>query len=154
MASVTLIQTALQDWFCLRPQGSPGDHQVINTKERKKICKNYLNHSISILSDNYHLSIEKEAEMKEESQWSHVCMKHSNNVWNFLWSDFFFFPFFPPYFQHGGENSNKWEVEKSPASEPTHSHRLEAGIWTMAEGGRLHRLKRKGSFHGGRLLDS
>lgn len=42
-------------------------------QREKKISENYLNHSISILSDNYHLSIEEETEMKGEYHWSHAC---------------------------------------------------------------------------------
>lgn len=63
------------------------------------MSENYLNRSISILSDNYHLSIEEEAEMKGEYHWSHAsCTVITSGIFNAL-------PFFsytsPIFFQQG-----------------------------------------------------
>lgn len=58
------------------------------------MSENYLNRSISILSDNYHLSIEEEAEMKGEYHWSHAsCTVITSGIFNAL-------PFFSLYFSH------------------------------------------------------
>lgn len=86
--------------LCSRPQRSHDDHQVINTKGEKKISENYLNHSISILSDNYHLSMEEEAEMKGEYHWSHAC---STVITSGIFTALPFFSSFPTFFSAQGK---------------------------------------------------
>ena len=154
-----LIQTTLAERLCLRPQCSHGDHQVINTKgakkkKKKKISENYLNHSISILSDNYHLSIEEEAEMKGEYHWSHECSTVITSGIFTAPPHFLSSSFSPPFpSARGEEKRNQCRMVKLQASEPAHK-RFGARIWTALEGGRLWGIKRKGSFHAGRSLDS
>lgn len=121
----------------------------------KKISENYLNHSISILSDNYHLSIEEETEMKGEYHWSHAC---STVIMSGIFTAFLFFSFsssssFPIFFSTGEKKqAQQWNGEITGILANTYT--LRVGIWTRLEGGQLWGIKRKGSFHAGRSLDS
>lgn len=78
-------------------------------QRQKKVSENYLNRSISILSDNYHLSMEEEAEMKGEYHWSHAsCTVITSGIFNAL--PFFFFRYFSHFFpaKGGGGHESKW----------------------------------------------
>lgn len=114
---------------------------------KKKICEKYFNHSISILSDNYHLSIEKETEMKGRVSLE-PCIQNSNNVWNFHCA-----PFFPHFFlAQGKKETQMWNGEITGIWATAYTRRI--GIRTRLKSGRMQGIKQKDSFHAGRSFDS
>lgn len=114
-----------------RQQPSGDDQQVI------------LNHSICILSDNYHLSFEVETEMKVKCLWSRACSRATT-------SGGFTAP--PPFFfGHGREE--KWTGEITGMRANTHTQEGRNMNRTRGAGG-LWETKRKGSFHAGGSFDS
>lgn len=121
-------------------------------REKKKVSENYLNRSISILSDNYHLSMEEEMEMKGEYHWSHVCCTViTSGILNTT-------PFFPPFFFHffqdgcggvGGTSVEWWNYRHLSQRIYLRSRNM-----NKARGWACGGIKRKGSFHAARSLDS